>query len=335
MRTIPNLRYAMVALLLAVAATLTACGPAEQSEDDRPLVIATTTILGDIVRQTAGEGVYVEVLMPIGADPHEFAPSAQQAARLRSAVLVVTNGVGLEAGLLDVVDAAEAEGVAVLRLGDLLDPQPFTGVDEHDDEDEAGHGDEEGHEGEADHDDEGEHEHGNGLDPHIWMDPVRVADGVPLIADRLLEAGGVDVTEEAAAYREQILDLHDEISTLIDEIPSERRKMVTNHFSYGYYADRYGLQMLGTVIPAATTAAETSAADFAALVELLEQEQVPAIFGSTTEPAALAEVLAAEVGYDVNVVTLYTGSLGELGSGAETYVDMMLASTQMIVENLR
>jgi zinc/manganese transport system substrate-binding protein len=238
---------------------------------------------------------------------------------------VVTNGVGLEAGLLDVVDAAEADGVAVLRLGDLLDPHPFTAVDEHDHEDEAGHEDE----------DEADHGYGNGLDPHIWMDPVRVADGVPLIAARLLEAGGVDVTEEAAAYREAILDLHQEISTLVDEIPSDRRKMVTNHFSYGYYADRYGLQMLGTVIPAATTAAETSAADFAALVELLKQEQVPVIFGSTTEPAALAEVLAEEVGYDVNVVTLYTGSLGEPGSGAETYVDMMLATTRLIVENLR
>lgn len=320
-----------MAVLLAFVVVLSACGQAEQARGDRPLVIVTTTILGDIVRQTAGEAVEVEVLMPVGADPHEFALSARQAARLRSAVLVVTNGVGLEAGLLDVVEAAEADGVAVLRLGDLLDPHPFTGVDEHDQEDGADHEDED----EADHEDEAEHDHGNGLDPHIWMDPVRVADGVPLIADRLLEAGGVDVIEEAAAYREAILDLHKEISTLIDEIPSHRRKLVTNHFSFGYYADRYGLQMLGTVIPAATTAAETSAADFAALVDLLEREQVSVVFGSTTEPATLAEVLAEEVGYDVNVVTLYTGSLGEPGSGAETYADMMLASTRLIVENLR
>lgn len=320
MRIILNYRYRAIALLLVVMVALAACGPAEQSEDDLPLVIATTTILGDIVRQTVGEGVEVEVLMPVGADPHEFALSAQQAARLRSAVLVVTNGVGLEEGLLDVVEAAEADGVAVLRLGDLLDPLPFVGVaDDHDDE--------------VDDLDEADHDYS--FDPHIWMDPVRIADGVPLIADRLLEVSDIDVSETAAAYRADLLDLDSEISTLISEIPVDNRKMVTNHFSYGYYANRYGLEMLGTVVPAATTAAETSAADFAALVDLLEDEQVSVIFGSTTEPAELAEALAEEVGYDVRVVKLYTGSLGEPGSGAETYVDMMLASTRLIVENLR
>ena len=110
--------------------------------------------------------------------------------------------------------------------------------------------------------------------------------------------------------------------------------MVTNHFSYGYYADRYGITLLGAVIPAATTGAETSAADFAALVELLKQEGVSVVFGSTTEPTTLADALAEEVGYEVKVVRLPTGSLGEPGSGAETYIDMMRLSTRLIVENL-
>ena len=121
---------------------------------------------------------------------------------------------------------------------------------------------------------------------------------------------------------------------MIEEVSPERRKMVTNHFSYGYYADRYGLTLLGTVIPAATTGAETSAADFAALVDLIEREGVSVIFGSTTEPTTLAEALSDEVGYEVKVVKLYTGSLGEAGSGAETYIDMMRSSTRLIVENL-
>ena len=113
-------------LTLLVALTLmgSACSGSDEGNGGLPLVIATTTILGDIVSETSGGAVQVEVLMPVGADPHDFAVSARQAARLREAVLVIANGVGLEEGLLDVIDAAEADGVAVMRVGELLDPQP-------------------------------------------------------------------------------------------------------------------------------------------------------------------------------------------------------------------
>ncbi len=298
----------LIALAVALAVVGSACSTPEET-DDRPLVIATTTILGDIVASSTGEMVRVEVLMPVGADPHEFSLSARQAARLRNAVLVVANGLGLEEGLLDVIEAAEDDGVAVIKIGELLDPQPFVvGFDGED--------------------------NGHGLDPHVWMDPVRIADAVGLIADRLNSVAGVDVSPSAAAYRTQVLEMHDEIAGLIGGVPPEDRRMVTNHFSYGYYADRYGLALLGTVIPAATTGSETSAADFAALIELLERERVSVVFGSTTEPTTLADALADEVGYEVKVVKLFTGSLGEAGSGAETYLDMMRATTRLIVENL-
>ena len=300
-------RYLWLAVVLALVGS--ACNVDRSSGRDLPLVIATTTILGDLVANIAGDAVQVEVLMPIGADPHDFAPSARQAARLRNANLVVVNGIGLEETLLDVIDAAEGDGVEVMRLGELLDPQPFAGAGAPD-------------------------EGFNGLDPHIWMDPIRMADAVGLIADRLGTSTGVEVGASAAAYRSRILELNDEITSMIEEVSPERRKMVTNHFSYGYYADRYGLTLLGTVIPAATTGAETSAAGFAALVDLIEREGVSVIFGSTTEPTTLAEALSDEVGYEVKVVKLYTGSLGEAGSGAETYVDMMRSSTRLIVENL-
>ena len=138
----------------------------------------------------------------------------------------------------------------------------------------------------------------------------------------------------AAAYQSEILELHEEIVVMIDGVSPERRKMVTNHFSFGYYATRYGINLLGTVIPAATTGAETSAADFAALVSLLKSEGVSVVFASVTEPTTLADALAEEVGYEVRVVKLYTGSLGDSGSGAETYIDMMRSSTRLIVENL-
>jgi zinc/manganese transport system substrate-binding protein len=121
---------------------------------------------------------------------------------------------------------------------------------------------------------------------------------------------------------------------MVGEVAEGDRKLVTNHFAYGYYADRYGFEMLGTVIPAATTQAEASAAEYAELVEIIQESGVPAIFASTTEPTELAEALARDVGRDVQVIKLYTGSLGEEGSGAETYIGMMTTSTERIVEGL-
>jgi zinc/manganese transport system substrate-binding protein len=166
------------------------------------------------------------------------------------------------------------------------------------------------------------------------MDPVRMIQAVDIIATELAPIAGGGVAARADSYKAELEVLHEEIAEMIESIPVERRVMVTNHFAYGYYADRYGLEILGAVIPAATTDAETSARDFAELIELIEAEDVPAIFASTTEPTELAEVIGGEVGRDVAVIELYTESLGEPGSGADTYVGMMRTSTERIVEGL-
>jgi zinc/manganese transport system substrate-binding protein len=314
------------ALLIALSLVLAACGTgttAGEGEDDLPLVVVTTTILGDIVENVAGDDAIVEVIMPLGTDPHTFEPSAQQAARLRDADLVIANGLMFEEGLLTAIEAAEADGVNVLELGDRLDPMPFLGA--HDDD----HGDED--HGDEDHEDDS---HEGGLDPHIWMDPVRMIQAVDIIAAELAAIADGDFTARAEWYRAELEALHEEIAEMIQSIPVERRTMVTNHFAYGYYADRYGLEILGAVIPSATSDAETSARDFAELVELIEEEDVPAIFASTTEPTRLAQAIADEVGRNVQVIELYTESLGEPASGADTYLGMMRVSTERIVEGL-
>lgn len=349
-------RRASWLILLAMSLVLAACGTdtdssgseedadsaaAAAGEDEElplvelPLVVVTTTILGDIVGNVAGEDATVEVLMPLGADPHAFEASAQQAALIRDADLVIANGIGLEEGLLDAIAAAEQDGVRVLEVGPSLDPMPYDGPhsDDHDDEGDD-HGDDHGDDGD-DHGDEGDdHAHEGGLDAHVWMDPVRMADAVDVIATELDEVADGDFLAQGASYREELEALHEDIEMMIATVPEADRKLVTNHFAYGYYADRYGLEMLGTVIPAATTEAETSAAGFAELIEIIEDSGVSAIFGSTTESTNLAETIAGEVGRDVQVLSLYTGSLGEEGSGAETYIGMMTTSTERIVEGL-
>jgi len=161
-----------------------------------------------------------------------------------------------------------------------------------------------------------------------------MAQAVDLIAAELDEVAEGDFLARGTSYREDLEALDADIEAMIATVPESDRKLVTNHFAFGYYADRYGLEMLGTVIPAATTEAQTSAAEFAELVEIIEESGVAAIFASTTESTTLAEVIADEVGRDVEVLSLYTGSLGEEGSGAETYIGMMMTSTERIVEGL-
>lgn len=317
------MRRAALALALVLALAGPGCGGDSPFGSAETLVVVTTSILGDVVSNLAGDEARVEVLMPLGADPHTYEPSARQAARLREADLIVANGLGLEEGFEAVIDRARAEGVPVLYVGDFVDPLPYAGPGSDHDSD----GEEADEDGEA-------HQHEGGYDPHFWMDPVRMQRAAAVIAERLggLAEGGF--AARAAAYGERLGELSAYIEARISTIPAGRRVLVTNHFAYGYYAERYGLEMLATVIPAATTDSETSAAQFARLVDLIRSRGVPAIFASTTEPTRLAEAVAAEAGREVEVVRLYAGSLGEPGSGAESYLEMMRTSTDLIVQAL-
>jgi zinc/manganese transport system substrate-binding protein len=303
----------VLALVLGLAA---GCSTSENGNDQLSVVV-TTNILGDVVGDLAGEDARVEILIEGGTDPHEFSPSASQAAKINSADLVVANGLDLEAGLIDLLDAALAEGTQVLYLAERLDPLPF-----------AAHADED-----DDHADEDD-DHAD-LDPHFWLDPLRMADGVVLIAEALSDLQPEAAWDERAAdLRQELEHLHTELETKLEEVPAERRKLVTNHHSLGYFADRYGFEVVSTVIPGGSTMGEPSASDLAELVDTLEREDIRAIFTETTSPSTLADAVAAELGDSVRIYDLYTGSLGEPGSGADTYAGMMRTNVDTIVEAL-
>jgi zinc/manganese transport system substrate-binding protein len=301
--------------LLACLAALVAAGCGAGSSDTSSAggcaaleVVVTTSVLGDVVGNLVGDRGRVEVLMPVGADPHSFQVSAGQAASLRRASLVVANGLGLEEGMGDALDGAAADGVAVVEAASFVEARPFG---------EGG-------------------EHGS-LDPHFWTDPRRMADAVTGLGEALASADPACPgrwREAAAAYREEVLRLDEEIESILAVVPAERRKLVTNHHSLGYFADRYGFEVLGAIIPGGDTLAGPSPADLASLVETLRREGVRAIFAETTRPSELDEALAAEVGDQVAVVALFTGSLGGPGSGAETYLDMQRTNAELIAAAL-
>jgi zinc/manganese transport system substrate-binding protein len=250
------------------------------------VVVATTSILGDVVRHVVDDSVEVQVLMPVGADPHEFQPSARQAQQLREADLVVANGGGLEAGLVDVLEAAEEDGVKVVEA---LDATTSPRREE---------------------------------DPHFFTDPAAMVEVATALAAELPHGSAGD-------YVARLRDLDAEVEATLSAVPDDRRVLVTNHESLGWFAGRYGFEVLGVIIPGGSTLAEPSAGDLDDLASAVEEAGVPVVFADTSSPEQLAEALADEVG-DVEVVELYTESLGGEGSGAETYVDMIRTDAERI-----
>jgi zinc/manganese transport system substrate-binding protein len=294
-------------------------------------VVATTSILGDLVATLVGDDGTVRVLMGPGVDPHLYGGSAADAAAMRDADLVVANGLLLEEGLVAALDAAVADGVRVLTLADQLDPIPFGGHEEDDHGHDHGHSHGSDH---SDHADDDDHAHGD-EDPHFWWDVLRTARAVELIAEELAAvAPSVDWAARATTFVAELEALDAELVALFATIPEARRRIITNHDSLGYLEARYGLEVIGTVIPGSTADAATSARDLARLSDLVVAEGIDVIFAENTDDTRLADQLASEaVGrgdVTVRVVRLFTDSLGAPGSGAETYVGMVRTTAGLL-----
>ncbi len=215
------------------------------------------------------------------------------------------------------------------------------GHDDHDDHDDEGHDDHDDHddEGHDDHDDEGHghHDHAHGAeDPHVWFDPHRVAEALPVLAQALTAHAGLDPAAVEAcvnSYRAELEAVDAEIAAKVAQLPPESRKLVTNHDAFAYYAARYGFEVIGTVIPSLSSMAEANPAGLEELAEIIEHEGIKAIFAETQHSGDDIEALADRIG-GVEVVTLYTGSLGPPGSGAETYTGYLRTNTDLIVDSL-
>ena len=331
--TSSRLASALVPISLVAAASLLAACSGESSSNaseesagpGSSTVVATTTILGSIagdIVACADPAATVTTLMPVGADPHDFAPSSQQVAQIVQADLVIANGLGLEAGLDDALDNARSDGATVLEIAELVDPIPFG---EHADDHADDHADEAAT--------EDEHDHGS-EDPHVWFDMTRMATAAELIGAQLATTGGTAYAECGTEVADRIRAAEAEVRATLESVPADRRILVTDHDALGYLADAYGYEIAGTVIPSGTTLAQPSSADLAELVSVIVAEGVPAIFANSAEPSTLADAVAAESGRDVQVVTLYVGSLGEPGSGAEDYLSMMATDANLIATAL-
>ena len=302
-----TLRKSLIACF-AIGSLLTTagCGDGDSSSSsDRPSVVVTYSILGAVVADVVGDAADVKILMPNGIDPHEWEPSAKDIELLNQADLIVSNGLDLEGNVMEAIEAAEKDGVAVFHATDHIDVIEF-GVSVHDDDEEAGHDD----------------ELGSG-DPHFWTSPVEMAAVVEALGVALADIG-IDTGDRAAMTKEELLNIDQEIRGLVESIPVESRILVTGHESLGYFAHEYEFEVVGAVIPSLSSEAEASAGDLAALKQTIADEGVSVIFTEMGTSPDVVEALSAEA--EVSVVEISTHFLPEDG----TYKTFILQLASMI-----
>ena len=313
----------VLALLLAfavAAAGLAACGSDEAADDGRLRIVTSTGFLADMARNVAGERAAVTSLIPSATDPHVFQPTPSHLRETAGADLVVLNGAGLESQLADMLREAGGDAPVIEAAAGLepRTPQPGEPAHEH----ENGDGDDA-------HDDE--------ADPHFWLDPMLAVSYVTTIRDALIEvdpAGAEEYERNAEAYIAELNELDRWIAAQVETIAPGDRQLVMNHVSHGYFADRYGLRIVGAVIPGVSSGETPSARDLAELVATVRATGVKAIFVDIGEDPGLARQIAEETGVEV-VDDLRVHSLSEPGGGAATYIEMLRHDTQRIVEALR
>lgn len=299
----------------AVALLLAGCAPAAPaspmaSANGAPKVVAVETFLADIAQNVAGERLQVSALIPIGLDPHEFEPTPQDVVKISQSQVLIVNGAGFEGWLNRVLDNAGGQRTVIEATHGLTMRTPQPG--------------------------EVQDAHGEG-DPHFWLDPNNVIQYVENIRDGLAQAdpqGKAVYEQNAAAYITQLKDLDAWIRDQVAQIPAGRRLLVTNHESLGYFADRYGFTIVGSIIPSVSSSASPSAQQMADLVNKIKQSGAPAIFLETGTNPQLADQVAAETGAKV-VTGLFTHSVTAADGAAPTYLAMIRFNVSAIVDALK
>lgn len=322
-----------VPVLLLASACASEEGSEQGGDGTGATVSATTGIVADITEQVAGDDATVEQLIPDSASPHDFALSAQDRAALEDSALLVSNGAQLETGIpfedLDTPQVALADHAGELLAFGEEGGQDHEGEEGgHEDEGEGHSEEDEGHaeEGEKQHSEE-EHGH-SGDDPHVWMDPTRVATAVPAIADALAEAdpdNAEGYRERAREYVTELEALDGEVEEQLAEVPENQRELVTSHDALGYFADRYGFEVIATPFPASGPEAEPSAAAIVEVEEAVQASGVPAVFAEETDDPQVLEQIADRTG-----VEIVDGLLVEAPGDAGSYVEMMRRNAELI-----
>jgi zinc/manganese transport system substrate-binding protein/manganese/iron transport system substrate-binding protein len=290
------MRIVLLLLVAGCGALLAGCGSGAGG-NGRPIVVATTTQAADLARSVAGDRAEVRGVLAPNSDPHDYEVRPGDVKALGRATLVVRSGGYLDKWLEGAIDSAGADAPVV----DLLD-----------------------------------HVGAEGDDPHWWQDPRRAQVAVEAIGAALAKtdpAGASTYEDNARRTVRRLRALDAGVRRCIDRIPADERVLVTTHDALGYYARRYGLRVVGTVIPSLSTQAQASAGDLAELVDTIRRERVKAIFAESSVNASVEDAIAQETGARVGR-PLWADALGPKGSSGATYEGSIRANTAAIVEGL-
>ncbi len=315
-------------VLVLVTAVLAGCGggSGDAGSGEGPVqVVATYSILGDLVENVGGENVQLTTLVGPNSDAHTFEPAPSDNAELAEADVIFENGLGFEPWLERLYAASGSKARRVVVADGLAAL--------HAEEDEGdGHG-----QAAAREQDKDDHGHGE-ENPHVWHDIRNTQHMVGVIREALAAADPANAAVYRAngdRYLTELQALDTWVGEQVNGLPAERRKLVTTHDTFRYFAARYGFEVVGTALGAASTeVAEPSAGEFARLVQTIKDAGVPAIFAENVANPRLMERLAREAGVAL-APTLYTDALGQPGSNGDTYVKMMRYNVATIVDALK
>jgi ABC-type Zn uptake system ZnuABC Zn-binding protein ZnuA len=307
-------------IIIALTLLLSACQGNPQNTNPKigaVRVLVVESFLADITQTVAGDRLKVETLMPLNVDPHAFEPTPKDVARISDSQLLVINGAGFESWIQPVLENAGGQRVVVEASKGLISRQAREGEAVMSPE-EAGHAHPEG-------------------DPHFWLNPLNVIKYVENIRDGLIQVdpdGKPMYTANAEKYITELKNLDQWIADQVKSLPVENRKIVTNHESFGYYADQYGFTIIGTIMPSVSTESTPSAQQLARLIDQIHKTGVKVIFLETGTNPDLAAQISKETGVKV-VTELYTHSITEPTGKAPSYLAMMRYNTQVLVEALK
>ena len=272
--------------LTMVVAVLAACqSSGTEAAPGKKVIVVTYSVLGGLVKELVGDQADVIVPMPNGQDPHEWEPSAKDIEAIMRADLIVQNGLGLEGGLEKTLARAREAGVKFFTASDHMvvrkvgegegitggDPDQTVGAD----------------------------------DPHLWMDPLAMKQVVEALALQIRTDLGLDVSDRAKDLGRRLDALNAEIAVRVEQVPEAQRQLVTGHESLGYFAQRYGFKLIGAIVPGLTPQAEVSAADLAALKQIIQSSGVKAIFAELGTPQNVAQAIGQETGAQVIELTTH------------------------------
>jgi zinc/manganese transport system substrate-binding protein len=277
--------------ILALALLLSACGPILPANGKKNIVV-TYSVLGAVVKELVGGQANVVVSVPNGLDPHDWAPSARDIEAINKADLVIRNGLGLEGGLAKILETARQSGVRFFTASDYITVRHVG----------AGEGIPAGDPDQA----------VGAADPHFWMDPLALKSVVKALAPVLRQDLGLDVGSQAASVEANLDALNARVMEAVSVLPASERKLVTGHESMGYFAQRYGFQLIGVIVPSLSSQGGVSASDLSQVAQTMRQSQVKAIFAELGTSPAVAQAISQETG--AKVVELTTHALPPDGS---------------------